>query len=365
MSDIPIAPDTVGRAEPPAAVRRYRLTDSTLRDGSHAVAHQFTPEQAAAVASALDRAGVPVIEISHGDGLGGSSFNYGFSRVDERALIAAAAQVVRRAKLAALLLPGIGVADDLQEVQALGVSVARIATHCTEADIAIQHIGMARRLGMEAVGFLMMAHMITPERLAEQALIMEDAGADCVYVVDSAGAMTTHDARARVAELKSRLRPTTQVGVHAHNNLSLAVANSIGALEEGVDQVDGCSRGLGAGAGNCPTEVLVAVSERVGYETGVDLFGIMDVAEDVVAPIMRRPQLIDRSTLTLGYAGVYSSFLLHAERAAARFDVDVREILLELGRRRVVGGQEDMIVDVALELSGTALDSRHRGEVRD
>jgi 4-hydroxy-2-oxovalerate aldolase len=334
-----------------AAGRGYRLTDSTLRDGSHAVAHQFTPEQVAAVASALDEAGVPVIEISHGDGLGGSSFNYGFSKVDERALIRAAAHVVRRAKLAALLLPGIGIADDLQEVQALGVSVARIATHCTEADIAIQHIRMAKQLGMEAVGFLMMAHMIEPEQLLRQALIMEDAGADCVYVVDSAGAMTVHDTRARVAELKARLRPTTQVGVHAHNNLSLAVANSIGALEEGADQLDGCSRGLGAGAGNCPTEVLVAVSERVGYQTGVDLFRIMDVAEDVVAPIMRRPQLIDRSTLTLGYAGVYSSFLLHAERAAQRFGVDAREILLELGRRRVVGGQEDMIVDVALELS--------------
>ena len=339
--------------EQSAAGRSYRLTDSTLRDGSHAVAHQFTPEQVAAVASALDEAGVPVIEISHGDGLGGSSFNYGFSKVDERALIRAAARVVRRAKLAALLLPGIGIADDLQEVQALGVSVARIATHCTEADIAIQHIRMAKQLGMEAVGFLMMAHMIEPEQLLRQALIMEDAGADCVYVVDSAGAMTIHDTRARVAELKSRLRPTTQVGIHAHNNLSLAIANSIGALEEGADQVDGCSRGLGAGAGNCPTEVLVAVSERVGYQTGVDLFRIMDVAEDVVAPIMRRPQMIDRSTLTLGYAGVYSSFLLHAERAAERFGVDAREILLELGRRRVVGGQEDMIVDVALELSKT------------
>jgi 4-hydroxy 2-oxovalerate aldolase len=351
MSVTPADHGVARPSEQDGALRRYRLTDSTLRDGSHAVAHQFTPEQVAAVVSALDDAGVPVIEISHGDGLGGSSFNYGFSNVDERALIRAAAHVVRRARLAALLLPGIGIADDLQEVQALGVSVARIATHCTEADIAIQHIRMAKKLGMEAVGFLMMAHMIEPEELLGQALIMEDAGADCVYVVDSAGAMTVHDARARIAALKAGLRPTTQVGVHAHNNLSLAVANSIGALEEGADQVDGCSRGLGAGAGNCPTEVLIAVSERLGYQTGVDLFRIMDVAEDVVAPIMRRPQVIDRSTLTLGYAGVYSSFLLHAERAAQRFGVDAREILLELGRRRVVGGQEDMIVDVAIELS--------------
>ncbi len=340
-----------GAGAVPAELHAYRLTDSTLRDGSHALRHQYTAEQAAAIAGALDAAGVPVIEVSHGDGLGGSSFNYGFSRQSERELLAAAAAVVTRAKLAVLLLPGIGIADDLKEARALGASVARIATHCTEADIAIQHIGMAKSLGMEAVGFLMMAHMIEPPKLLVQAKIMEDAGADCVYVVDSAGAMTTADARARVAALKAGLRPETQVGVHAHNNLSLAVANSIGALEEGVDQVDGCSRGLGAGAGNCPTEVLVAVSERLGWSTGVDTLRIMDVAEDVVRPVMPREQVIDRSALTLGYAGVYSSFLLHAERAAERFGVDAREILLELGRRRVVGGQEDMIVDVALELS--------------
>jgi len=330
---------------------RYRLTDSTLRDGSHALAHQYTPEQVGAIAGALDAAGVPVIEISHGDGLGGSSFNYGFSRRDERDLIRAAAGVVKRAKLAVLLLPGIGLARDLEEVRELGVSVARIATHCTEADIAIQHLRTARDLGMETVGFLMMAHMIAPAELVEQARIMEDAGAECVYVVDSAGAMTVFDARARVAALKAALRPETQVGMHAHNNLSLAVGNSIGALEEGVDQVDGCSRGLGAGAGNCPTEVLVAVSDKLGWATGVDPLAIMDVAEDVVAPIMPREQIVNRAALTLGYAGVYGSFLLHAERAAERFGVDARDILLELGRRKVVGGQEDMIVDVALDLS--------------
>jgi 4-hydroxy 2-oxovalerate aldolase len=344
------APAAEGAASAPPGLR-YRLTDSTLRDGSHALAHQFTPEQAARIAGALDAAGVPVIEVTHGDGLGGSSFNYGFSAVDERELIKAAAGAVKRAKIAVLLLPGIGLADDLKEAQALGASVARIATHCTEADIAIQHIGMARELGMEAVGFLMMAHMAPPEKLLEQARIMEDAGAQSVYVVDSAGAMTVYDARARVAELKAGLRPETGVGIHAHNNLSLAVANSIGALEEGVDQIDGCSRGLGAGAGNCPTEILVAVSERLGYPTGIDTLQVMDVAEAVVAPIMPREQIIDRAALTLGYAGVYSSFLLHAERAAARFGVDARDILLELGRRKVVGGQEDMIVDVALELS--------------
>jgi 4-hydroxy 2-oxovalerate aldolase len=337
---------------PPNRVEKsYRLTDSTLRDGSHALRHRFTPEQASAIAGALDRAGVPVIEISHGDGLGGSSFQYGFSAVDERALIRAAAAAVRNAKLAILLLPGIGLAEDLEEVAALGVSVARIATHCSEADIGIQHLKRADELGMETVGFLMMAHMLEPADLLEQARIMEDAGAQSVYVVDSAGAMTTHDMRARVAELKAGLRPGTQVGVHAHNNLALAVANSIGALEEGADQVDGCSRGLGAGAGNCPTEVLVAVSDKLGYRTGIDTMAIADVAEDAVRPVMPREQVIDRSAIALGYAGVYGSFLLHAERAAVRFGVDAREILLELGRRRIVGGQEDMIIDVALELS--------------
>jgi 4-hydroxy 2-oxovalerate aldolase len=323
-----------------------------LRDGSHAVRHQFTPDQATAIAGALDRAGVPVIEISHGDGLGGSSFNFGFSRDDEWSLIRAAAQVVTRAKLAVLLIPGVGIARDLERARELGVSVARIATHCTEADIAIQHIGLAKDLGMEAIGFLMMSSMLEPAALVIQARIMEDAGADCVYVVDSAGAMTTPDARARVAALKAALRPETQVGIHAHNNFSLAVANSLGALDEGVDQIDGCSRGLGAGAGNCPTEVLIAVSEKLGYETGVDTLSIMDVAEDTVRPVMPREQVIDRSALTLGYAGVYSSFLLHAERASERFGVPTRDILLELGRRRVVGGQEDMIVDVAMDLAG-------------
>ncbi len=336
---------------PPASPRTFRLTDSTLRDGSHALRHQFTPQQAAAIAGALDAAGVPVIEISHGDGLGGSSFNYGFSGTDERELLRAAAAAVSRARLAVLLIPGIGVARDLHEVAEIGVGIARIATHCTEADISVQHLRTAKDLGMETVGFLMMSHMLEPDGLLAQARIMEDAGADTIYVVDSAGAMTTHDARARVAALKAGLRPTTLVGIHAHNNLSLAVANTIGALEEGVDHVDGCSRGLGAGAGNCPTEVLVAVADKLGWATGVDPLRIMDVAEDVVRPVMPREQIIDRPALTLGYAGVYSSFLLHTERAAERYGVDPREILLELGRRKVVGGQEDMIVDVAMELA--------------
>jgi len=327
----------------------FRLTDTTLRDGSHAVSHRFTAEQVRTVARALDRAGVPVIEVSHGDGLGGSSFNYGFSATDERELLAAAAGEISTAKLAVLLLPGIGVAEDLKIVRDLGASVARIATHCTEADISPQHIGMAKDLGMEAVGFLMMAHMIDPQALARQARIMEEAGADCVYVTDSAGAMTVPDARARVAALREAL--SCEVGFHAHNNLSLAVANSLAAVEEGATQIDGCLCGLGAGAGNCPSEILVAVCDKLGIPTGVDPLAMMDAAEEVVRPLMPRPQVIDRAGLLLGYAGVYSSFLLHAERAAERFGVDAKDILIELGRRKVVGGQEDMIVDVAVELS--------------
>lgn len=332
----------------PHEARTFRLTDTTLRDGSHAVSHRFTPEQVRTIAGSLERSGVPVIEVSHGDGLGGSSFNYGFSAHDERDLLRAAAEELRTAKLAVLLLPGIGVADDLRVVREIGAGVARIATHCTEADIAEQHIGVGIELGMEVVGFLMMAHMIDPGHLLEQARLMESYGADCVYVVDSAGAMTTSDARARVAALRGGL--ACEVGFHAHNNLSLGVANSLAAVEEGATQIDGCLCGLGAGAGNCPTEILVAVCDKLGLGTGIDALGVMDAAE-AVRPIMHRPQVIDRSALLLGYAGVYSSFLLHAERAAERFGVDMKDILMELGRRRVIGGQEDMIVDVAVDLA--------------
>jgi 4-hydroxy 2-oxovalerate aldolase len=328
--------------------RAFRLTDTTLRDGSHALSHRLRPEQVRQVAQALDAAGVPVIEVSHGDGLGGSSFNYGFSSHDELLLIREAAAVIRHTRLAVLLLPGIGVAEDLRRVSDAGATVARIATHCTEADIAEQHIRLAKDIGMEAVGFLMMAHMVEPDLLADQARLMESYGADCVYVVDSAGALTVPESRARVAALRSVL--DCQVGFHAHNNLSLAVANSLAAMEEGAAQVDGCLCGLGAGAGNCPAEVLVAVCEKLGIETGVDPLALMDAAEDVRA-WMPRPQVVDRAALLLGYAGVYSSFLLHAERAAERYGVDVKEMLIELGRRRVVGGQEDMIIDVAVELA--------------
>lgn len=327
----------------------YRLIDSTLRDGSHAISHQYYAEDVIRIVAGLDAAGVQVIEIAHGDGLGGSSFNYGFSAVSEKELIARACETTTRAQIACLLLPGIGLADDLREVHELGVSVARIAVHCTEADITQQHIAVAKDLGMEAIGFLMMAHMNSPEGLVEQALLMQSYGADTIYIADSAGAMTVDDVRRRVSALVSAL--DVPVGVHAHNNLSMAVANSIAAYEEGARNLDGTSAGLGAGAGNCATEILAAVSTKYGIETGVDPLALMDVAEDIVRPLMPRQQVIDRAGLLLGYAGVYGSFLLHAERAAARYNVPQSEILLELGRRKVVGGQEDMIIDVALELA--------------
>lgn len=335
---------------------RFRLTDSTLRDGSHAVAHQFTEHQVRRVVSALDQAGVPVIEVSHGDGVGGSSFNYGFSHTNEMNLIRAAAEEASQAKIAVLMVPGIGTKNDLRKAAEAGATVARIATHCTEADISQQHMALAAELGMESVGFLMMAHMIEPEDLVEQARLMDTYGAGTVYVVDSAGAMTIDDARRRVAAVKAAV--SCQVGIHAHNNLSLAVANSLAALEEGVDQIDGCTTGLGAGAGNCPTEALIATCEKSGIATGVDPLRIMDAAEEAVRPIRPDQGVIDRDGLLLGYAGVYGSFLLHAKRAAERYGVDTKSILLELGERKAVGGQEDMIIDVAVELQRRAAEAQ-------
>ncbi len=327
----------------------FRLTDSTLRDGSHALMHQYTEEQVIDIVRGLDSAGVPVIEISHGDGLGGSSFNYGFSAVDEKKLVARAVEATTNAKIAVLMIPGIGTINDLREVAEMGVQVARIATHCTEADVSEQHIKLVKQLGMEAVGLLMLGHSTTPEELLKQALKMQRYGADVIYTMDSAGAMTTDDARARIGTLVNGL--DIPVGLHAHNNLSLAVANSMAALSEGALHLDGCSAGLGAGAGNCPTEILVAVCDKSGIPTGVDTLRVLDVAEEIVRPMMPRQQVIDRAGLLLGYAGVYGSFLLHAERAAERYGVSQADILIELGRRKVVGGQEDMIIDVAVELA--------------
>ena len=329
--------------------KKVAILDTTLRDGQHAMAHQFTPQQAADVAKALDEAGVGTIEVSHGDGLAGSSIQYGFGAADDLELLAAVSKVISPGKLGVLLLPGVGTQEDLQMARDHGAAAARVATHCTEADIAEQHIGLAEQLGMRPIGVLMMTHMVEPAKLVEQAKIMESSGAELVYMMDSAGAMLPADVVARVDALKSSLK--IKVGFHAHNNLSLAVANTLAAIEAGADSVDGCLRGLGAGSGNAQLEVLIGVLEKTGIESGVDFYKVMDAAEQVVEPLMHRPQVINNDGLMLGYSGVYSSFLLHARRAAERFDVDIRDVLIELGKRKTVGGQEDMIIDVAIEMA--------------
>jgi 4-hydroxy 2-oxovalerate aldolase len=328
-----------------------RITDSTLRDGSHAMRHRFTVEQVRATVRALDDAGVPVIEVTHGDGLGGSSFTYGFSATDELELVAAAAREAKGAKIAVLLLPGVGTVEDLRAARDAGASVARIATHCSEANISIQHFEMARALGFETVGFLMMAHMLEPDALARQAVVMAEAGAQCVYVTDSAGALVLDQASERVGAIAAAVGPEVQVGFHGHNNLALGIANSVFAYRAGARQIDGATAALGAGSGNSPTEVLVAVFERLGVHTGVDLGAILAAAEEVVRPYMLHVPIADRPSVVMGYAGVYSSFLLHARRAAERYGVPAHEVLTEAGRRRLVGGQEDLLIDIALSLS--------------
>ena len=328
-----------------------RITDSTLRDGSHAMQHQFTEEQVRGVVHALDTAGVQVIEVSHGDGLGGSSFNYGFSKVDEMQLIRAAVDEADRARIAVLILPGLGTLHHLRAAHAAGASVARVATHCTEADVSIQHFGAARDLGMETVGFLMLAHKASPQKLAEQARIMVDAGAQCVYVVDSAGALVLDTAQERIKAVLDEVGAQAQVGFHGHQNLSMGVANSVLAYQAGAKQIDGALCALGAGAGNSPTEVLAATYERMGIRTGIDLGEVLSAAEDVVRPFIPRLPWMDRASITQGYAGVYSSFLLHAERAAERYGVPAHEILTKVGEAGYVGGQEDMIIDIAIQLA--------------
>jgi 4-hydroxy 2-oxovalerate aldolase len=327
-----------------------RLTDTTLRDGSHAVRHQFTTDQVRVTVAALDAAGVEVIEVTHGDGLAGSSFSYGFSGTDELQLVQTAVETATRARIAVLLLPGVGRVTDLRAARDAGAQVARIATHCTEADVSIQHFGAARELGMETVGFLMLSHRTTPEALAGQARIMVDAGCQCVYVVDSAGALLPDGVAARVAALVAELGDDAQVGVHAHQNLSLGVANSMAGYAAGARQIDGTLCALGAGAGNSPTELLVTVFERMDVPTGVDTDKILAAAEEVVKPMLTRLPVADRNSIIQGRYGVYNSFLFHAERAAERYGVAAHKILARVGQAGCVGGQEDMIIDVALAI---------------
>ena len=338
--------------------RKVTLHDMSLRDGMHPKRHQISMEQMVAVSRALDDAGVPLIEVTHGDGLGGASINYGFPLHTDEQYLRGVIPGLKRAKVSALLLPGIGTVEDLRMAVDCGVGTIRVATHCTEADVSGQHIGLSRKLGVDTVGFLMMAHMIEPEKLWVQAKFMEDAGANCLYVTDSAGYMLPDDVTARIGLLRSRLRPETELGFHGHHNMAMGVANSLAAVEAGANRIDGSVAGLGAGAGNTPLEVFVAVLERMGAVTGVDLLKIMDVAEDLVVPLMDHPIRIDRDALVLGYAGVYSSFLLFAKRAQAKYGVSSRDILVEMGKRKTVGGQEDMIEDVALDMARAKANAR-------
>ena len=331
--------------------RKIAVHDMTLRDGMHPKRHQMSLAQMSAIAQGLDAAGVPLIEVTHGDGLGGSSVNYGFPAHSDEDYLATVIPLMKRAKVSALLLPGIGTVDHLLMAHGLGVSTIRVATHCTEADVSEQHIVAARKLGMDTVGFLMMAHLNSPEGLVKQALLMEGYGANCVYITDSAGYMLPDDVKARLGAVRAALKPETELGFHGHHNMAMGVANSIAAIEAGANRIDAAAAGLGAGAGNTPMEVLVAGCDRLGIQTGVDVWKIQDVAEDQVVPIMDFPIRIDRDALTLGYAGVYGSFLLFAKRAEKKYGVPARDLLVELGRRGMVGGQEDMIEDTALTMA--------------
>jgi len=331
--------------------KKVVLHDMSLRDGMHAKRHQISVDQMVDIATGLDEAGMPLIEVTHGDGLGGTSVNYGFPAHSDEEYLGTVIPKMKNAKISALLLPGIGTVDHLRMAKDLGVNTIRVATHCTEADVSEQHIGLAAKLEMDTVGFLMMAHMTTPEKILEQARLMESYGANCIYCTDSAGYMLPDEVTEKIGLLRAELNPNTQIGFHGHHNMGMAIANSLAAVDAGAIRIDGSVAGLGAGAGNTPLEVFVAVLERMQADHGIDLYKIMDVAEDRVVPFMDQPIRVDRDALTLGYAGVYSSFLLFAQRAEAKYGVTARDLLVELGRRGTVGGQEDMIEDLALTMS--------------
>ncbi|EXJ12010.1 4-hydroxy-2-oxovalerate aldolase [Nitrincola nitratireducens] len=331
--------------------KQVTLHDMSLRDGMHAKRHQISIEQMVAIAKGMDEAGMPLIEVTHGDGLGGASVNYGFPAHSDEEYLKAVIPQMKNAKISALLLPGIGTVDHLKMAKDCGVSTIRVATHCTEADVSEQHIGMAAKMGMDTVGFLMMAHMVEPEKVLEQAKLMVGYGANCIYATDSAGYMLPDDVTARIGLLKAELPANIEIGFHGHHNLGMGIANSLAAIEAGATRIDGSVAGLGAGAGNTPLEVFCAVLDRMQVSTGIDLYKIMDVAEDLVVPMMDQPIRVDRDALTLGYAGVYSSFLLFAQRAEKKYGIQARDILVELGRRGTVGGQEDMIEDLALTMA--------------
>ena len=331
--------------------KKVTLHDMSLRDGMHPKRQQISLEQMIAVATGLDAAGVPLVEVTHGDGLGGASINYGFPAHTDEQYLRAVVPKLKRTQVSALLLPGIGTVDHLRMAADCGVRTIRVATHCTEADVSEQHIGLSKKLGLDTVGFLMMAHMIPPEQILTQAKLMEAYGANCIYITDSAGWMLPDDVTARIGLFRAELAPSTEIGFHGHHNLSMGVANSIAAVEAGATRIDGSAAGLGAGAGNTPLEVFAAVLDRMGAVTGVDLFKLMDVAEDIVVPLMDHPIRVDRDALILGYAGVYSSFLLFAKRWGEKYGVPSRDILVEMGRRKTIGGQEDMIEDVALDIA--------------
>lgn len=331
--------------------KKVILHDMSLRDGMHAKQHQISLDQMVGIATGLDDAGMPLIEVTHGDGLGGTSVNYGFPAHSDEEYLTAVIPRMKNAKVSALLIPGIGTVDHLRMAKDLGVNTIRVATHCSEADVSEQHIGLAAKLGMDTVGFLMMAHMATPEKIVEQARLMESYGANCIYCTDSAGYMLPDEVTQKIGLLRAELNPNTEIGFHGHHNMGMAIANSLAAVEAGAIRIDGSVAGLGAGAGNTPLEVFVAVLDRMGAKHGMDLYKIMDVAEDLVVPIMDQPIRVDRDSLTLGYAGVYSSFLLFAQRASAKYGITARDLLVELGRRGTVGGQEDMIEDLALTMA--------------